>query len=113
MTTLLYHVAHDLFHVCSLGMSGVVFGLIALVTKFLKSDKCTFGCFCLPYNVVPWCCVILYFAAFHRGSVFMHIGGIVAGYARIFLFFSHSDSCYSTNYKQKFKYFQLKFALFL
>jgi len=81
MTTLLYHVAHDLFHVCSLGLSGVEFGLMALVTKFLKSDKCSLGCCCLPYNVVPWGCLFLYYAAFHRGSIFMHIGGLAAGYA--------------------------------
>ena len=86
MTTLLYHVAHDLFHVCSLGLSGVEFGLMALVTNFLKSDKCSLGCCCLPYNVVPWGCLFLYYAAFHRGSIFMHIGGLAAGYARIFIF---------------------------
>ena len=87
MATLLYHIAHELFHVCSLGMSGVVFGLMALVTKFVKSENCTLLCCRLPYKVLPWLCVILYYAAFQMGSIFMHIGGLVAGYACILIIY--------------------------
>ena len=85
MATLLYHIAHDLFHVCSLGMSGVVFGLMALIIKFVKAEKCTLLCCCFPYEAVPWFCAVLHYAVFRMSSIFMHIGGLTAGYACILM----------------------------
>lgn len=83
MATMLYHIFHDLFHGCSLGFSGVVFGLLVIMSKVTGLKECGIGILKIPFSVVPWLCVVIYYFGFHRGSVFLHIGGIIAGYACI------------------------------
>lgn len=83
MATMLYHVFHNLFHGCSLGLSGVVFGLLVIMSKVTGLKDCGIGIVKIPFSVVPWLCVVIYYFGFHRGSVFLHIGGIIAGYACI------------------------------
>ena len=83
MATMMYHFLHTLFHGCSLGFSGIVFGLLVLSSKYLKSEVLHVGSCSISFSFVPWGCLILYYAVFHRGSLFMHIGGIISGYACI------------------------------
>ena len=82
MVTMLYHISHDLFHGCTVGTSGIVFGLVVLVTKFMKEEdqRPWWG---VPSVVYPLTLFGLYFLLIHRGSIFMHLGGIFAGYACI------------------------------
>lgn len=83
MATMLYHIFHNLFHGCSLGFSGIVFGLTVLFSKAVKFKNCGISLFQVPLSLIPWLCICLYYFGFHRGSLFLHLGGIITGYACI------------------------------
>lgn len=83
MATMLYHVLHNLFHGCSMGFSGIVFGLMVLIPKAVKFERCNLLIFQIPLSLIPWISICAYYFCFHQGSVFLHLGGILAGYACI------------------------------
>ena len=85
MATMLYHVFHSLFHDCSMGFSGIVFGVTTVLSQAVKPKQCGLCIFQVPIFLLPWIFVVVYYVCFHHGAVFLHLGGIIAGSSAIIM----------------------------
>ena len=74
----------DLFqqsYKCSLGFSGVLFGLLVVESTYSQaSHQSIFGLFRVPTKYYPWALMLAIQVVFSSASFIGHLGGILVGY---------------------------------